>query len=70
MSGLVTFALTPEANRTLLDARRAGTYERVYLGITIHELPDEAGDWDWPISIDPRNPKLRVAGRVVVSESH
>lgn len=61
VSGLVTFALTPEANRTLLHARRAGTYERVYLGITIDEVPVEAGDWAWPISIDPSNPKLRVA---------
>ena len=61
VSGLVTFALTPEANRTLLDARRAGTYERVYLGITIDEVPVGSGDWAWPISIDPSNPKLRVA---------
>ena len=63
VSGLVTFALTPEANRTLLDARRAGTYERVYLGITIDEVPVESGDWAWPISIDPSNPKLRVAAQ-------
>lgn len=61
VSGLVTFAFTKEANRRLLDARRAGTYERVYLGITMHDVPVEAGDWTWPISIDPRNPKLRVA---------
>lgn len=61
VSGLVTFALTKEANRRLLDARRAGTYERVYVGITIHQVPSDAGDWSWPISIDPQNPKLRVA---------
>ncbi len=61
VSGLVTFALTPEANRTLLDARRAGTYARVYLGITVEEVSVDAGDWAWPISIDPSNPKLRVA---------
>lgn len=61
VSGLVTFALTKEANRRLLDARRAGTYERVYIGITIHQVPAEAGNWDWPISIDPANAKLRVA---------
>jgi 23S rRNA-/tRNA-specific pseudouridylate synthase len=60
VSGLVTFALTREANRKLLDARRAGAYERVYIGITIHDVPIEAGAWTWPISIDPRNPKLRV----------
>ena len=62
VSGLVTFALTREANRHLLEARRAGTYERVYLGITIRELPIDRGEWSWPISIDPRNPKRRVAG--------
>ena len=61
VSGLVTFALTKEANRRLLDARRAGMYERVYLAITMHQVPVEMGDWAWPISIDPRNPKLRLA---------
>lgn len=62
VSGLVTFALTKEANRHLLEARRSGNYERVYIGITDHEVAVDAGDWSWPISIDPRNPKLRVAG--------
>jgi len=61
VSGLVTFALTRDANRKLLDARRAGTYARVYLGITLHQVSAESGDWAWPISIDPANPKLRVA---------
>ena len=62
VSGLVTFALTRDANRNLLEARRAGTYERVYLGITIRELSIDRGEWSWPISIDSRNPKRRVAG--------
>lgn len=62
VSGLVTFALTPEANRHLLQARRDGTYERVYLGITVRDLRDDKGEWIWPISIDTRNPKRRVAG--------
>ena len=62
VSGLVTFALTRDANRHLLDARRAGTYERVYMGITIHEVPLDEGEWSWPVSIDPCNPKRRVAG--------
>ena len=62
VSGLVTFALTPKANRHLLEARRAGAYSRLYLGITSREVPVESGDWVWPISIDPRNPKLRIAG--------
>ncbi|MFW2389442.1 MAG: RluA family pseudouridine synthase [Polyangiales bacterium] len=62
VSGLVTFALTKRANRHLLEARREGTYGRVYLGITSHDVNPDAGEWTWPISIDPRNPKLRVAG--------
>lgn len=62
VSGLVTFALTRRMNRHLLEARRNGSYERVYLGITLHELDQENGEWTWSISIDPRNPKRRVAG--------
>ncbi len=62
VSGLVTFALSKDANRHMLDARRAGRYERQYLGITLGGLEDDAGEWTWPISIDPRNAKLRVAG--------
>jgi 23S rRNA-/tRNA-specific pseudouridylate synthase len=63
VSGLVTFALDKDINRHLLDARRAGTYERVYLGITINAVPVDQGEWIWPISIDPRNPKRRVVGQ-------
>jgi 23S rRNA-/tRNA-specific pseudouridylate synthase len=62
VSGLVTFALTRSANRRLLEARRAGSYERVYFGITLEQPMTVAGEWTWPISIDPRNPMLRVAG--------
>lgn len=62
VSGLVTFALTRHANRRLIEARRARAYERVYLGITVAEVPLDAGEWSWPISIDPTNPKGRVAG--------
>ena len=62
VSGLVTFALTRDANRHLIAARRAGTYRRVYLGSTVAEVPLDEGEWSWPISIDPTNPKGRVAG--------
>ena len=62
VSGLVTFALTRDANQHLLDARRAGTYERVYMGITACDVPVDQGEWSWLISIDPRDPKRRVAG--------
>jgi 23S rRNA-/tRNA-specific pseudouridylate synthase len=62
VSGIVTFALTRKVNRCLLDARRAGTYERLYLGITLRELSGPRGEWSWPISVDPASAKRRVAG--------
>ena len=43
VSGLVTFALSGDANRNLLDARRAGTYDRVYMGITIRAVSQDQG---------------------------
>lgn len=62
VSGLVTFALNRTANRRLLEARRAGAYERIYLGIALDEPVPPEGEWAWPISLDPRQPSLRVAG--------
>jgi 23S rRNA-/tRNA-specific pseudouridylate synthase len=62
VSGLVTFALSRLANRRLLEARRAGAYQRVYLGMTLAQPSAPEGEWTWPISLDPRNPMLRVAG--------
>ena len=62
VSGLVTFTLNKSANQRILEARRAGSYERLYLGITLHPPDDDHGAWSWPISIDPSNPKLRIAG--------
>jgi 23S rRNA pseudouridine1911/1915/1917 synthase len=61
VSGLVTFALDSEVNRHLLDARDAGTYERIYLGITLCPLTVGRMEWSWPLSIDPTNPHRRVA---------
>ncbi len=62
VSGLVTFALTSRANRHLLEARRAGEYTRIYLGITTRNVTFMDCTWNWPISIDPCNRRLRVAG--------
>ena len=62
VSGLVTFALHKGANQRLLEARRSGTYERLYVGLTLHSLDDTEGIWSWPISLDPRSKKRRVAG--------
>ena len=58
----MTFALNKGANRRVLEARRSGSYERLYLGITLHEIEGAQDAWTWPISIDPNNAKLRVAG--------
>ena len=62
VSGLVTFALTPRANAHLLEARRAGSYARTYLGITTRDVSFTDCEWSWLISIDPSNRKQRVAG--------
>ncbi|MGB5813310.1 MAG: pseudouridine synthase [Polyangiales bacterium] len=62
VSGLVTFALTRRANQHLLAARKSGEYARLYLGITTAAASFATARWDWPISIDPANRKLRVAG--------
>jgi 23S rRNA-/tRNA-specific pseudouridylate synthase len=62
VSGLVTFTLNKRANRRLLEARREQRYVRLYLGITLHSPEDERGVWTWPIAVDPRSSKLRIAG--------
>lgn len=62
VSGLVTFALNKRANRRLLEVRREERYERLYLGITLHSPEEDRGVWTWPIAVDPRNVKLRIAG--------
>ena len=62
VSGLVTFALTSRAKRHLLAARRAGRYWRDYVGITAGNPRFDEEVWDWPISIDPADRRLRIAG--------
>lgn len=62
VSGLVTFALNKRANQRLLEARRAGGYERRYVGVSLHTVEPREGEWTWPISVDPSNAKLRIAG--------
>jgi len=61
VSGLVTFARTTWANQCALEARRAGTLRRAYLGLTGQALPADHGVWKFPIAIDPRDPKHRRA---------
>ena len=61
VTGLVTFARTTRAIEALLAARRAGAYERYYLGLATGPLDPASGELDWPIDRDPRDPRKRVA---------
>ena len=60
VTGLVTFARTRAANRVLLEARAQGRYRRLYLGIAAASPEPPEGEWDWPISIDVRDARLRT----------
>jgi len=61
VTGLVTFARTTRAIEGLLAARRAGQYERYYLGLATGPLEPRTGELDWPIDRDPRDPRKRIA---------
>jgi 23S rRNA-/tRNA-specific pseudouridylate synthase len=60
VTGVVTFARTTRAIEGLLAARRAGQYERFYLGLATGPLEPAAGELDWPIDRDPRDPRKRI----------
>jgi 23S rRNA-/tRNA-specific pseudouridylate synthase len=59
VSGLTTFARTELANRVALAARREGLLRRAYLGIAAQDLAADEGEWQFPIALDPRDPKKR-----------
>jgi 23S rRNA-/tRNA-specific pseudouridylate synthase len=61
VTGIVTFARTTRAIEGLLAARRDGQYERYYLGLAVGAPSPTAGEFDWPIDRDPRDPRKRVA---------
>jgi 23S rRNA-/tRNA-specific pseudouridylate synthase len=61
VTGMVTFARTRRANRALLEARRQGHYHRVYLALCARSPEPVEGRWQWPIALDPRDPRRRVA---------
>lgn len=61
VTGLVTFARTERATQALLEARRAGAYERTYLALVSGVPEGEGGRWTWTIAIDPRDPTRRIA---------
>jgi 23S rRNA pseudouridine1911/1915/1917 synthase len=63
VSGVVLFALTPEAARRLAQARTDGVYERRYVAVSHRGPADSRGSWNAPIG-RARDPRLRaVAGR-------
>jgi len=66
VSGIVTFARTPEATQHLLAARKAGRYARGYLGIAAAAPQPAHGTWEQAIGIDPRDARKR---RVVDAQS-
>jgi len=60
VTGLVTFARTTRAIEGLLAARKAGQYERYYLGLATGPLSPAAGELNWPIDRDPRDLRKRI----------
>ncbi|HET8932513.1 MAG TPA: RluA family pseudouridine synthase [Polyangiales bacterium] len=61
VTGVVTFARTTRAIEGLLAARKAGQYERYYLGLAIGAPSPPEGEFNWPIERDPRDPRKRTA---------
>ncbi len=61
VTGLVIFARTERAIEVLLRARREGRYERTYLALVAGVPVPERGTWQWPIAIDPLDPRRRIA---------
>lgn len=60
VSGLVTFARTAKATEALLEARRAKEYGRLYLALVTKAPSDDAGRWELPIAVDPRDRRRRL----------
>ncbi len=60
VSGVVIFALTPQAASRLMEARAKGAYERSYVAIATRAPDPESGTWSEPIgrASDPRLRKI------------
>jgi 23S rRNA-/tRNA-specific pseudouridylate synthase len=61
VTGIVTFARSDRAIGALLEARKAGAYERTYVGLASKPLEPPCGEWRWAIGQDPRDARKRVA---------
>jgi tRNA pseudouridine32 synthase/23S rRNA pseudouridine746 synthase len=61
VTGVVIFALTGRAIERLLDARKDHAYSRRYVGLSGPTDTQDEETWTWPIAIDPRDKRSRVA---------
>ena len=61
VTGVVIFARTDAAIAHLLAARSAHRYRRSYRAIVAPPPAPAEGAWSWPIAVDPRQHRLRVA---------
>lgn len=61
VTGLVTFARTDRAIAALLEARKAGAYERCYVGLLSRPLDPPRGELRFSIGKDPRDARRRSA---------
>lgn len=61
VTGVVIFALTGRAIERLLDARADHLYARRYVGLAGPTDALEEETWTWPIAINPRDKRSRVA---------
>jgi 23S rRNA-/tRNA-specific pseudouridylate synthase len=61
VTGVVIFARTDRAIAHLLAARKAGRYRRDYRAVVTPQPVPARGTWSWPIAVDPRQHRLRVA---------
>lgn len=60
VTGLVTFARSTRAIEAVAAARAEGRYRRRYLALAAGALVGDVLTWDFPIAIDPRDPRRRV----------
>jgi len=61
VTGVVIFARTDRAITALMQARTNGLYRRRYAALLSGTIGLDAGRWEWPIAIDPRDKTKRIA---------
>ncbi|MCA9580580.1 MAG: RluA family pseudouridine synthase [Myxococcales bacterium] len=61
VTGLVTFARTSVGNHHLLEARKRGQYQRLYVGLAMGRPEPIVGSWTSAIAIHGRDRRFRCA---------